>query len=261
MRKLILLAVLPMACIATTQTMARNLFPADSVKINHVHDGNISEWTPERFETDPKTKVQYAVDHDAGHLYIAMKIAERPMQMRVSMNGMKLFLNTRGKHREGTGIEFPVFRPNAARAPNGVETNEEESRKKIMFNMIVLKTFGFDDKEDKIQFVGEEGLVNIAYDFDAQNNLCIEYRIPMNYFGDAASLKNKTLAVGWKINEAMQGRGGGEMRGGAPGSSGGGGGRRGGGGGATVGGGTPDAAAAPAEPNGVFFWTNYHVNF
>jgi hypothetical protein len=164
-----------MAC-TVNKTMAHSVRPEDSTKIVHAHDGDLSEWKTERFETDPELKLVYSIDHDNDNLYMAMKITDPAMQMRIAMSGMKMFIDTRGKKKEGTGVEYPI------RKEGG----------------------GFDDKEDKTQFVGEMGGVNIAYLWGADGTLGIEYRVPIEYLGGPSSVKNKTLSIGWKVNEASQ---------------------------------------------------------
>lgn len=267
MRKLIFLALLPVACIASTKTNASAPRTADSTKVTHVADGDISEWAPGKFETDPETKVQYAVDHDANNVFVVMKITEKPMQVRATMGGMKMFLDTRGKKKEGTGIEFPVRR----RTATALSENEAEARATMEGSMLVLKLFGFDDVPDRTQFIGEEGSdVKAAYKWDAQNNLCIEYMFPTSFLGKQSSIKDKPLSVGWKINEmktppvltaAEQQKqyvsnlstSGGSARG----SRGG----RGGGGGGTMPGSAPGAAQDDDDPKGVYIWTKHVMNF
>lgn len=202
MRKLIPLAALAIACIST-KTMAHPLRQQDSTKTIHTNDGDLGEWQPGKFETDPETKILYSIDHDKDHLFLAMKIADPAMQMRACMNGMKTFFDTRGKKKEGTGIEFPIRKEGGGFQGGGAEGGDDRTKmqQKMAFNMIVLKTFGFDDKEDKTQFIGEAGSINIGYKFNDDGSLSIEYKVPLEYFGGSASLKNKTMSIGWKINE------------------------------------------------------------
>ena len=227
MKKLILAVVLSLACLIATNTMANTNRGTDSAKVNHQVDGNINEWKIEKFETDKETQVLYAVDHDAGNLYLAMKIADQRMQMKMMMNGMRLFVDKKGKKKEGTGIEFPVKREgegggfggrggggggrNAATSESGERTapDPKEMRERMSTMMILLKTFGFDDQEDKVQLISEPNGINLAFDWDDANNMYIEYLIPMKFLGKNDELNNKPLGIGWKINGVSFSGGGG----------------------------------------------------
>jgi hypothetical protein len=285
MRKLILLAVLTMAA-TVTKTMAHPGHLVDSTKIIHANDGDISEWGAGRFETDPELKLLYSIDHDNENLYMAMKITDPAMQLRIAMNGMKMFIDTRGKKKEGAGVEFPIHKDGGGfqggRGQGGGPSGGNEGapdpakmQQRMAFNMIVLKIFGFDDKEDKTQFIGESGSVNIAFKWEADGSMAIEYRIPLEYVGGTSSLKNKSLSIGWKVNEgsaqatgatrtettttgtrelvSTTSTGGGGRRGnGAGGASSSAGGRSGGGG---------DPRVSGEEPKGQFIWTKHLMNF
>lgn len=274
MRKLIPLAVLAMAVIST-KAVAHSGALTDSTKIIHANDGDISEWGADKFETDPETKVQYAVDHDAGYLFMAMKIADPQMQMRVCFNGMKMFIDTRGKKKEGTGIEFPIRKEGGGfRGGDANEGGDEKAKmqQRMSFNLIVLKTFGFDDQEDKTHFIGEAGSANVAYKFNTDGSLSIEYKVPVEFIGGPSSVKNKTLSIGWKINEAGAARTNyrqetestGSIAGREVASST----RRAGGAGAVSssaggrgGGPSGETRVGNEEPKGQFIWTKHLVNF
>src|SRR6478752_6195238 len=99
MRKLIRRVVVPMVCLLASETMAHTL-ATDSVKINHTTDGNIDEWKQEKFETDKETHIQYTIDHDATNLYLAIKVSDQAMQMKLMRQGMSLYLDKNGKKKE-----------------------------------------------------------------------------------------------------------------------------------------------------------------
>ncbi|MDE3253884.1 MAG: hypothetical protein KGO92_13840, partial [Bacteroidota bacterium] len=174
-----------------------------------VVDGNLNEWTAAHFETDKESQIQYALDHDAVNLYLAMKVPNFRMQMKMIMQGMKLFIDKKGKRKEGTGIEFPVKREEGSggfgiRGGRGASgeagpPDPKEMRARLSANLIFLKTFGFADQEDKTLVIGETGEIGLAYNWDEENNFYIEYAIPLRLIGDQASLQGKTLGIGWKI--------------------------------------------------------------
>jgi hypothetical protein len=210
MRKLIRSVVLPMACLLASETMAHP-FITDSVKVNHSTDGNIDEWKPEKFETDKGTLTAYSIDHDATNLYLVLKVTDQAMQMKMMMQGMSLYLDKNGKKKERTGIQFPVKRESGgggqrgggmpSGAGNGSAPDQKEMMERIASTMIILKTFGFENQdEEKTQLLAEADGINVAFEWDNANNLCIEYQVPLSLLGKPADLKDKTLGLGWKIH-------------------------------------------------------------
>lgn len=246
MRKLILTALAPVLCLLVLNGKAGTRF-TDSSRINHVTDGNIGEWKADKFETDKETAIQYAVDHDAANLYLALKVSSMQVQMKLMTRGMNLYIDRKGKHREGTGIEFPVKKEGGGfnggmrgQRNGGTERGEnaggppdpKEMREKLASGMILLKTFGFDDQEDKTQLISQPNGVNVAFDWDEANNFYIEYAVPISLLGQTAALNGKPLGIGWKINGVEMPSASGSSFGAVPGGNTGrgGGGTRGGGG-------------------------------
>ena len=82
-------------------------FQADTT-IHHVLDGKTNEWPLQKFETDVRTEIRYAVDNDPQYLYLALVIPNSRTQIRIMRQGMELFLDAKGKKKESKGIEFPV---------------------------------------------------------------------------------------------------------------------------------------------------------
>lgn len=275
MRKLILTAILPFACLFVNNCYANSFTLTDSVKITHVLDGNISEWGTGKFETDKETNVQYAVDHDATNLYLAAKIVGMPLQMKMLSMGMDVYLDKKGKKREGTGIHFPMRkeggfgggggRPGGGQ-PGGGQPGEvtkpdmTEMRDRMAAGMLFLKTFGFENQdEEKTQMIVEEGGINISFDWDTEGNLVIEYLFPLQLLGPTAALNGKPLGIGWKINGMESSVSGALPTGPAVGArggrgGGGGGGRGGGGGGAQL----PSSDSRFREQS---IWTKYVLTF
>lgn len=208
MRKKLLAGLLLMVCLYTS-THAKPFI--DSARINHLIDGNIGEWAIDKLETDKETRIQYAVDNDANNLYLAVKVSNQQLQVKMMSMGMNLYLDKKGRKREGTGIEFPIRRENGGFSngrggrtgtgePGSGSTDPKEMKEKLATTMIILKTFGFDDQEDQTQLISQPNSINLAFDWDEANNLYIEYLVPLRFLGGQTALIGKTLGVGWKIS-------------------------------------------------------------
>jgi uncharacterized membrane protein YgcG len=254
-----------------------------TAKIMHVVDGNTSEWKAEKFEVDKETGIAYAIDHDANNIYLAMKVSDQRTQMKLMMQGMNLYIDKKGKRKEGTGIEFPIKkeggggfggrggggRPSRGDDQNGGAQGPDlkEMRENLAATMILLKTFGLEDQEDKQQMIVVENGVNIAFEWDENNAFHVEYLVPIRFIGNQAALNGKPLGIGWKINgvelpssapAASVPSGGSIGRGG---SGGGGGGGRGGGNSGAGRANAPSFDASDSRFKEQSIWTKYVINF
>lgn len=212
MRKILVRATLPLVCLLTMKNMAVAFTGNDSAKIIHVLDGNTNEWKADKFETDKETMVMYAIDHDAQKLYIAMKIPDQRLQVKMMMQGMSMYLDKKGKKREATGIEFPMKRTVSLEGMGGRgggrtvggAPDPKTMRENLASTMLLLKLFGFDDREDNMQLISLANSPNIAFNWDDANIMHIEYEVPLNMLGDLAALNGRPLGIGWKIHGMEQ---------------------------------------------------------
>ncbi|MBS1574172.1 MAG: hypothetical protein JST09_02610 [Bacteroidetes bacterium] len=191
----------------------------DSILIHHKNDGNTAEWPLSKFETDVSTDISYAIDNDKENLYLAMNIPNEGIQMKLEKMGMKLFIDLKGKRKEGRGIAFPVKDETALTAAKDYNkaagiTDEENEKlshteksvdKRTMHSMIALRhnymnVFGFEGIDTHDQGLNMPGSINIAFAWDTADVLHIEYIVPLKMLETRESLNQKDISVGWKIN-------------------------------------------------------------
>ena len=185
------------------------------VKINHVYadtthivDGNIGEWRDTAFSKDATTNISYAVDNTKEFFFVALKITDQRMQLKLMRLGMDMYIDTKGKHKEGMGIGFPVKNENTptpqfnrnADGSSGGRPDFKAIRQQFAMNLFSVKLFGFDGVEDKTQGLAVEGSANVAFNWDDKDVMYVEYSIPLKFIGSEALLKGKKISVGWKIN-------------------------------------------------------------
>jgi len=152
----------------------------DTTIIIHQLDGDIGEWPSEKFITDKETRTRFATDNDGQFLFLVLTISDIPTQKKIMQGGVNLYIDTKGKKKESTGIEYPV-----AGNPGS------------------MRLFGFSDSEPAILSISSEGTANIAFSWDSSNVLHIEYNIPLKLLEKAVpGLNNKKISVGWKLIEA-----------------------------------------------------------
>ncbi|MEN9685808.1 MAG: hypothetical protein RLZZ28_1594 [Bacteroidota bacterium] len=214
MKKLLYIIFSGIGFFSISRLEAENVPHTDTAKIVHLLDGNAGEWPAEKMETDKDTQIKFMADQDAGNLYMVLKISDQRMQMKIMTTGMNMYLDKKGKRREGTGVEFPLKRESGGGFSGGGRNNgtpppdPKEIREKLAANMIFMKTFGFDDQEDKTQLIGMPTGINIAFDWDESNALIIEYLVPFSIIAPPASLAGKPIGIGWKLNGSANPGGG-----------------------------------------------------
>lgn len=200
MRKLLLLAFLPVVCVLTTKTNAQT---------GHVTDGNVSEWNLAKFETDPGNKLLYAADNDENNLYVALKITDPYLQIRLMTHGMSMFIDKKAKQKEGAGIEFPLKkapqgffggRGGVGGGQPGDQPDPKMVRERVGSKLSLLKAFGMENlDEEKNYIISLPNMVNVSFTIDDQNIMYVEYQVPFIFIDNAPALKGKTLNIGWKI--------------------------------------------------------------
>ena len=161
--------------------------------------------------------IKYAIDNDSQNLYLALIIPNFRAQMKMMRQGMELYIDLKGKKKEGKGIDFPVkrdvgdnnsmmnFRGHSNEENNGQENAEQRKpnmktmRATMALNLISMKLFGFsnDPQEQRLDMPGS---ADIAYAWDSTDVMNIEYRIPFSLFGNTSSLNKKNISIGWKLN-------------------------------------------------------------
>ena len=82
------------------QSGEKNPVISDTLAVKHLLDGSIDEWPVNKFETNKETSVQYAVDNDDKNLYMALKITDNMMQMKMMRMGMNMYIDAKGKKKE-----------------------------------------------------------------------------------------------------------------------------------------------------------------
>ena len=185
--------------------------------INHQLDGRVNEWPAQKFETDPTTQFKYAIDNDKQNLYLVLSITGIREQLRLMHQGMNLYLDPKGKKKEGKGIEFPVQRDQSAadiltayRSQASENANQESPEQKkatmkamraeMALGLSSMKVFGFSEDKSEEQGLVMPGSANISFAWDSTDAMNIEYRIPLSFFGGVSSLDQKDISIGWKVN-------------------------------------------------------------
>lgn len=177
----------------------------DSGIIKHATDGSTSEWPANKFEQEKGTNTKYGVDNDSKNLYIAMIIPDVRTQIKIMAQGMTLYVDVKGKKREGKGILFPINKNGGSFFTKSGKENEKPDMKLIRsilgINLLSMQLFGFTGEEGKEQDLMLLSSANIQFSWDDNDIMYVEYGIPLSLFGDNTSLNQKTISLGWKLND------------------------------------------------------------
>jgi hypothetical protein len=203
---------------------AGNILPvkktiADSGIINHVLDGSTAEWPDNKFQQDKETKISYAIDNNSENLFLALVIPDFRTQMKMMRLGMNLFIDMKGKKKENQGIEFPVKRDDGGFSGersddqrNNRDENDQNNgqprkpdmkaiRSAMALNLLYMKLFGFTYGDPVQQGIQTDGSAQISFTWDSSNVMYVEYEIPLKMLNEnVASLNQKNISIGWKIN-------------------------------------------------------------
>jgi hypothetical protein len=195
-----------------------NIPGKDTIPAVHITDGLTKEWPVDKFRPDNDTTIFTAVDRDGENLYVVLSIPDFSMQSKLMRNGMKLCIDLKGKKKENRGIEFPISEevntfikaaypepaPGSQQSGTGNERPKKEFDKKAARNIMSLgmtaaKLFGMSTESSDEQGLTMPGSVNIAFKWDATDEMHIEYSIPFKLLNVSAN-DQKEISVGWKVN-------------------------------------------------------------
>ena len=190
--KSLLIAVLLHSLYLPHPVQASEKYLSNDTTINHLLDGKVSEWPAQKFETDPASEFKYAIDNDKQNLYLVLTITSFREQMKIMHQGMNLYIDPKGKKKEGKGIEFPVTRDQsaadmlAAYRNQGNESTVQESpeqrktamramRAEMALGLNSIKVFGFSEDKSEEQGLVMPGSANVAFAWDSTDAMNIEY--------------------------------------------------------------------------------------
>ncbi|MES1221400.1 MAG: hypothetical protein ABUT20_38220, partial [Bacteroidota bacterium] len=187
----------------------------DTGLVIHKNDGITDEWPTSKFENDISTDISYAIDNDKENLYLALNIPNEGIQMKLEKTGMNLFIDLKGKRKEGRGVAFPIKDEAVAAAHKdnkpaavvfediqGLDKPDKKMDKKKAHSVVALRlnymsVFGFDGMENHDQGLKMPGSINIAFTWDSLNVLHVEYMVPLKMLDNNIALLNqKDISIG-----------------------------------------------------------------
>ncbi|MDN3581079.1 hypothetical protein [Mucilaginibacter flavus] len=245
-------------------------------------DGSPKEWGDSLRYFNAEKKYNYSLANDKTMLYAAIKLADKPDQMRALNAGITLSIDTKGKKKETYSLTFPLAepgtKPDFGKKPDDntevTQRDRDDLMRERMTKLRNIKVVGFSDIEGDMITTSNTYGIKAAIDYDVEGNLICELAIPLHFF-HSGDLAKTEWAFNFKINGIQRPKpgegadggmsssfgGGGGGRGGRGGGMGGGGGRggRGGRGGGMGGGGNAQSDRTELSKS-TDFWEKFYLN-
>jgi len=250
--------------------------PPENIKI----DGDPKEWGDSLRYFNDERKLNYALANDKTTLYAAIKLTDKPDQLRALNAGITLSIDTKGKKKESYSLTFPLAepgnKPNFGKRPDDNTEITQQDRDELMRERITMlrdiKVVGFADIEGDMITTSNTYGIKAAIDYDEAGNLICEVAIPLHFFHSGDVTKTE-WAFNFRINGIQKpktgdGTDGGEHpgasfggggRGGRSGGMGGGRGGRGGRGGGMSGSGNNETTRTELSRS-TDFWERFYLN-
>ncbi|MCX6245292.1 MAG: hypothetical protein NTU98_11375 [Bacteroidetes bacterium] len=161
-------------------------------------NGNSHEWEPSLFGFKEDAHTNYAIVNDSAALYVCIRMADEPQQMKALSNGMEILINSKGKKKPEATLQFPI----------GKKMNPELRRDRKTTHLMYLLQMqdmdltGFREGINGFQKIksGKSG-ITVALNWDSANVMVYEARIPFQCF--ATDVRNaEPLSVGIIIKGA-----------------------------------------------------------
>ena len=156
-------------------------------------DGRIKEW-PSFFRFYISgAKLQFDYFNDSTNVYICIKAVDIEAQSRLMHAGVDLWFDATGKKKQKTGITFPMKLERApGDGPKRMKQNSDPStepsersraarlRESVVFAQNEIKVTGMIAVTEPMLALQNKYGIEIAYDWDSLNILCVEYKIPLS---------------------------------------------------------------------------------
>jgi hypothetical protein len=197
-----------------------NRLPQTEIKI----DGKVGDWGSILWFYDEKSNIYYAVTNDKNNLYIGLKADDQFAQMKIMQGGLDVYIDTTSKISDKMGISFPVpgkktkddlprFQPGMGNFDPG------QMRSGAIKKMNTIKIYGFPHEKDGVLPLENNTDISAAIDWNKDNLLSYEARIPFKSFTKNTLVANdstKSLMIGLKLKGVASdlSRGGGARMGG-----------------------------------------------
>ena len=163
-----------------------------------VSDGLDKDW-PAKMYHNQKSGLTYAITHDHAYLYVFIEVEAQSTQLKILVNGMKLWIDSEGGKRSDKGVQFPIGQAKAPAANleylNLSQTDLMALQHKVLAEMNQLELIGINGKGTIVwRELKEQDDLVFRIGFDREARLLYEARIPFDSYFNLQ--KGQTISLG-----------------------------------------------------------------
>jgi hypothetical protein len=182
--------------------------PEPIVKRNYIKDliidGRPDDWQNLSFLSNPAGTLEYAIAQNEQNLFIMMRVANHAEQIKLLNSGMEIWIDPTGKKAKTTEVIYPVkgelsedvLRPQSGSIDQ--KMNIAQMHLKVAAELISLSRIGFKPEFSGVQSIFQNTGFKAAINWDENNTLIYELKIPLNAFKDP--LPKQKMEIGFSIS-------------------------------------------------------------
>lgn len=169
-------------------------------------DGILNDWSETTKFSSKPAGFQMAFSNDSMALYVALKVTDHRMQMKMMREGLRLFIDAGGKKSESRLIEYPLPLPPPKTAEGGPDRPDTFAMKKrVLQNLNTFGIGGLNGIPNGSLQLSNSYDVQAAAAWDSLGQMTLEYQLPFKYFGISASTPIVSLGLYLPGSNTMDG--------------------------------------------------------
>lgn len=146
-------------------------------------DGVMNEWNSPLQNYDDGAEIAYSITHDREAFYLGIRATDERTMMRIARLGFKIALDPTGKKKEKYILTYKPELVLPSRGAIRERPGFEKMRSDFNQKPVELSLSGFKGIPNKKFRLAELPLVEFAMNWDEENNLNMEYKIPYSAVG------------------------------------------------------------------------------
>ena len=169
-------------------------------------DGKDDDW-PQLTYYNKDHKIIYGVFFGQNHLYVCLRTDAPRTQKKILLEGLTLWLDTKGKKRKKKGIIYPLAASDYKKSLQKANGINQEYPEELKYRLAELQ-----EMVELKGFVGSETFLTrldqinngleVAIDVDEQDNLIYEVAVPCKLlYQNVKKRKSKYLGIGFKLGK------------------------------------------------------------
>jgi hypothetical protein len=169
-------------------------------------DGILNDWAEPIKFTSNQAGFQMAFSNDSMALYVALKVTDHRMQMKMMREGLRLFIDGGGKKSESRLVEYPLPLPPPKASEGGPDRPDTFAMKKrVLQNLNTFGVSGMNGIPNGNLQPGNPYDVEAAAAWDSLGQMTLEYQLPLKYFDISVSTAIISMGLFLPGSNAMDG--------------------------------------------------------